>query len=308
MRVGVMFPISSDPAEIVPFAGRAEDLGYDFVACGEHLFFHGPVTNAFVTLAAAAAATTRVRLLSALTILPVYPAVLAAKQAVTLDRISGGRFDLGVGVGGEHPSEFAAAGSPLRSRGRRTDDALDLMQQLFTGKAVDYANDEIHLDRLTLDPPPMQAGGPPIWVGGRKEVALRRVARFGDVWLPYVVTADQMSAGMSRLSELVAEAGRPAGAVRGGFFGWGAVDRSGARAKETAVRQVSATYQQDFAPLADKLLVTGTPGEVVDRLGAYAAAGAVEFLFAPAATDDDTVRGMVELFAAEVLPQVRDLR
>lgn len=299
-----MFPVSSDPAHVVPFARGAEEMGYDFIACGEHLFFHGPVTNAFVSLAAAAAVTTRVRLLSALTVLPLYPAVLAAKQAATLDRISGGRFDLGVGVGGEHPPEFAAAGSPLRSRGRRTDEGLELLQRLFTGAAVDFSTAEVEVDGLTLDPAPAQAGGPPVWIGGRKEVALRRVARFGDVWFPYVVTADQVATGMARLVDLLAEAGRPAGAVRGGFFGWGAVDRSGARAKETAVRQVSATYQQDFAPLADKLLVTGTPDEVVDRLGAYAEAGVEEFLFAPAAGDDDTVREMVELFAEDVLPQV----
>lgn len=305
MRVGLMFPISSDPGRIVRFAGAAEEMGYDFVGCGEHLFFHGPVTNAFVTLAAAAAVTTRVRLLSALTILPLYPAVLAAKQAATLDRLSGGRFDLGVGVGGEHPPEFAAAGSPLRSRGRRTDDGLELLRQLFTGEPVSLSTPEVHLDGLALDPAPVHAGGPPIWIGGRKEVALRRVARFGDVWFPYVLTADQMANGMARLADLTAEAGRPDGAVRGGFFGWGAVDRSGARAKETAVRQVSNVYQQDFTPLADKLLVTGTPGEVLDRLGTYAEAGVEEFLFAPAADDDDTVDGMIELFATEVLPHLR---
>ena len=86
------------PAE----ARAAEEAGYDGVATGEHLFFHGPVTNAFVSLAAAAGATTRIRLLSSLTVLPLYPAALAAKLAATLDQVSGGRFDMGVGVGGEY--------------------------------------------------------------------------------------------------------------------------------------------------------------------------------------------------------------
>jgi probable F420-dependent oxidoreductase len=307
VRVGLMFPISADPAEVVDYARDAEELGYDFLGCGEHLFFHGPVTNAFVALAAAAAVTTRIRLLSALTILPVYPAVLAAKQAATLDRISGGRLDLGIGVGGEHPPEFEAAGVPVTDRGRRTDESLRVMRELFAGDPVDFTGETVRLRQLTLDPPPLQAGGPPLWIGGRKEAALRRTARAGDVWFPYAVTPEQLDAGMRRLAELVDEQGRPAGAVRGAFFGWGNVDRSGARAEEMAVRVVSAIYQQDFAPLADRLLVIGSPAQVVDRLGAYAAAGAEEFLFAPAADDSSSLRETVELFATEVLPQVRGL-
>ena len=97
-------------------ARDAERLGFDLVAAGEHVFFHGPVSNAFVTLAAAAAVTERIRLLSALTILPMYPMVMAAKMAATLDRVSHGRFDLGVGVGGDYPPEFAASGVPVEAR------------------------------------------------------------------------------------------------------------------------------------------------------------------------------------------------
>ena len=307
MRTGLMFPISGDPAEVVGFARGAEDLGYDFLGCGEHLFFHGPVTNAFVALAAAAAVTTRIRLLSALTILPVYPGVLAAKQAATLDRIAGGRLDLGIGVGGEHPPEFEAAGVPLAGRGARTDESLTVMRELFAGGSVDFTGEEARLQGLTLDPLPVQPGGPPLWIGGRKEAALRRTARFGDVWFPYAVTPEQLAAGMTRLRELVDQQGRVAGAARGAFFGWGNVDRSGSRARETAVRVVSGVYQQDFAPLADRLLVIGSPDQVVDRLGAYAAAGAEDFLFAPAADDPASLRETVELFATEVLPQVKAL-
>lgn len=307
VRVGLMFPISADPAEVVTFAREAETLGFDFLGCGEHLFFHGPVTNAFVSLAAAAAVTDRIRLLSALTILPVYPAVLAAKQAATLDRISGGRLDLGIGVGGEYPPEFEAAGVPVAGRGRRTDESLTVVQELFAGGPVELEGETVRLRGLSLDPPPLQAGGPPLWIGGRKEAALRRTARFGDVWFPYAVTPEQLQAGMGRLGELLDEQSRPQGAARGAFFGWGHVARSGALARETAVRVVSSIYQQDFAPLADRLLVIGSPAQVVDRLGAYAAAGAEEFLFAPAADDVASLRETVQLFATEVLPQVRSL-
>jgi alkanesulfonate monooxygenase SsuD/methylene tetrahydromethanopterin reductase-like flavin-dependent oxidoreductase (luciferase family) len=80
MRVGLMVPPQLDPRQVVPTAVRAEAQGFDLLACGEHVFFHGPVSNAFVTLAAAAGATRRIRLMTALTVLPIYPAALAAKM------------------------------------------------------------------------------------------------------------------------------------------------------------------------------------------------------------------------------------
>src|SRR5688500_3074405 len=114
--VHVALTLSSDQGSVATEARGAEAAGYDGVATGEHLFFHGPVANGFVTLAAAAGATSTIRLLSSLTVLPLYPAALAAKLASTLDQVSKGRFDMGVGVGGEHPPEFVAAGVEVTQR------------------------------------------------------------------------------------------------------------------------------------------------------------------------------------------------
>jgi alkanesulfonate monooxygenase SsuD/methylene tetrahydromethanopterin reductase-like flavin-dependent oxidoreductase (luciferase family) len=118
--VQVVLTLSFDQGAVATEACVAEDAGYDGIATGEHLFFHVPHANSFVALAAAAGATSRIRLLSSLTILPLYPAAMAAKLATTLDQVSGGRFDMGVGIGGEYPAEFVAAGvdtagwSPVR--------------------------------------------------------------------------------------------------------------------------------------------------------------------------------------------------
>src|SRR3954468_3172562 len=132
----VVLTLSSDQTAVAAEARAAEGAGYDGVATGEHLFFHGPHPNGFVALAAAAGATSRVRLLSALTVLPMYPAALAAKLATTLDQVSGGRFDMGIGVGGEYPPEFEVAGVDVAERGARTDEALGLLHALWQGGAV----------------------------------------------------------------------------------------------------------------------------------------------------------------------------
>src|SRR5436190_18538930 len=132
LRAGIVLP--RDQRQVPAMARWSEEQGFDHVACGEHLFFHGRTANTFVVLAAAAGATERIRLLSALTILPVYPAVLAAKLAATLDQVSKGRFDLGAGVGGEYPPEVESAGVPVAERGARTEHALETISRLLSGE------------------------------------------------------------------------------------------------------------------------------------------------------------------------------
>ncbi len=299
MRVGVMIPPGQDLALVPDFARLVEDAGFDFIAAGEHLFFHGPVHNAFVALAAAAAVTTQIRLLSALTIVPVYPAALVAKLAVDLDGLSGGRFDLGVGLGGEYPPELAAAGVDRSRRGRYTDETLGLLQELFTGKPA------LSLGGLRLEPAPVQSGGPRIWVGGRREAALRRTARFGDVWFPYAVSPRHLKRGLAALAPLLEAHGRPPEAVSAGVFAWGVIAEDSKSARSTAIQTMRDIYRQDFTEIADQTLVTGTPAEVVDRIGTYRDHGAGDFLFAPAGPDAVTNFRMTMRFASDVLPQLR---
>ena len=162
LRAGLMLDPAGDPGGVAGAARWAEQAGFDLVTAGEHLFFHGPVSNAFITLAAAAAVTGRVRLVSSLTVLPVYPMVLAAKMAATLDQVSHGRFELGIGVGGEYPPEFAAAGASVAGRGARTDEALGVLIRLLSGETVTAAGQFGVLDGLRLDPPPVQRPRVPV--------------------------------------------------------------------------------------------------------------------------------------------------
>lgn len=292
--VGLMLAPQGDPAEVVGAARRAEELGYDFLACGEHVFFHSPTPNAFVALAAAAGATTRIRLLSALTILPLYPAALAAKMVATLDRVSGGRFDLGVGVGGEFPAEFAACEVPVTRRGRRTDEALDLLTRLFAGDAVSVGGHEV-----TLDPLPVQRPRPPLWIGGRKEAAMRRAGRFGDVWVPYLCSPEQLAAGLVTVGESAAEHGRPG--ASGAAFCWVGAGSDGAAARRGAIETLGRVYRQDFSGLVDRYVPCGTPAQVAARLREYVEAGARSIVLVPACADADRA-ATIELLAREIIP------
>lgn len=301
MRVGIV--IMAVPQPQVPATARwAEEAGFDYVASGEHLFFNVPTPNAFITLAAAAGATQRIRLLSTLTLLPLYPPALAAKLIASIDDVSGGRFDLGVGVGGEFPAEFDAVGVPVKERGRRTDESLGLITAFLRGDPVTGEGWWGRAENLKLRPAAVQRPHPPIWLGGRKEAAFRRAGRFANHWMPYLYTPEQMADSLAAVNRYAAEDGRT-DRVEGAIFCWGAVDRDPAVARRAAVETVSTTYKQDFEPLASRYLVFGTPAQVVDRLREYRDAGAQTVVFS--APPGEQFRSHATLLAEEVMPALR---
>lgn len=304
MRTGLMLPPGHELGQVAELARSAEALGFDFLACGEHVFFHGPTPNAFVSLAAAAGATREIRLLSALTILAMYPPALAAKMIATLDGVSGGRFELGVGVGGEYPAEFDACGVPVHERGRRTDEALAVLQRLFLGEPVHFTGRYSSLAGQRLQPVPVQRPRPPVWIGGRRAAAARRAGRYGDVWLPYMVTPEQLASSLAAARAAATDCGRAPQDVRGAVYCWSAVDADGQWARRTAAETVSALYQQDLRSRADRYLLAGTPGDVTSRLRQYAGAGAETVVFAPACPPADLTR-VIETFATGVAPELR---
>ncbi|GGM75384.1 LLM class flavin-dependent oxidoreductase [Dactylosporangium sucinum] len=284
-------------------ARRAEALGFDYLACGEHLFFQ-VAPNPFVELAAAAAVTTRIRLVSTVSLLPLYPAALAAKLAATLDQVAQGRFELGVGAGGEAPAEFEAVGVDPAERFRRLDEGLEVLRLLFRGGPVSYEGTYTRLRDVALDPPPVQPGGPPIWLGGRKDGAIRRAGRFASTWLPYMVTPEQLRAGLDGVRAAAAGHGRDPSSVGAALFAFACADPDAGRARRAGIDYVSAAYRQDFAPLADRYLLLGSPGAVARRIREFAAAGADTVILQVAAAPEDRDR-VLDTIAHDVLPELR---
>jgi probable F420-dependent oxidoreductase len=306
MRVGLAPGLAGDFSEIPALARRIEDAGFDLIGSGEHVFFYAPTPNGLIALAAAAGATSRIRLLSALTLLPTYPAPLAAKMVATLDGVSGGRFEFGVGVGGEYPSELRACGVDPKHRGAYTDESLEVITALFTGEPVHHSGRFITIEGDRLNPPPVQRPGPPIWVGGRKPAAERRVARFGNVWMPYLMEPAKVEASLGRAREQAEGFGRKPSDIGGAYFAWTMVGRDGDAARRTGVEFLSRAYNQDMNPVADRYLVLGTPQRLIERLSEYHAAGVETVLIALAGTGDAADEAF-DLLATEVAPALQAL-
>ena len=281
-------------------AQEAERLGYRFLSTGEHVFFHGPVNNGLIALAAAAGATSSIKLMSAITLVPLYPPPLLAKMVATLDVVSNGRFHFGVGVGGEFAREFEACGVPVRQRGARTDESLAIMKRLWTEDDVSVEGRFTRLSGATLAPKPTQRPYPPIWISGRSEAAMRRCAHHGNGWLPYMYTPERLADSLETISEFADETGRE-DAVIPGLHIFFAVHENRDTAVGMAVQRLSRQYNQDFSRLAGRYALAGNPDDCIARMREYIDAGARTIMLNSACPSDYVVENE-RLLAEAVLP------
>lgn len=289
---------------VVEFARSAERLNFDYLICGEHVMFHGPVPNSLIALSVAAGATEKIKLMSSIVLLPLYNPVMLAKQAAVLDVASGGRYHMGVGIGGEFPKEFEAIGVPVKQRGSRSNEALEVIRKLWTEKNVTFEGRYTRFSGVTLEPAPTQKPHPPIWVAGRKEPAMRRAAKYGDGWLPYMYTPEMLRESLGQIDAYGREAGRDMSAFRPGLFIFIAVYPDRKEAEEVAARSLGKNYAQDFSKIAGRYVIYGTPEDCRKRLREYVDAGARSVVFSWACRHDDIARNM-ETIAKEVIPAFR---
>jgi probable F420-dependent oxidoreductase len=226
MLISCGCPVSgvwADPLSVTGFAMRAEELGYHglwsfqrlLVGAGENMapVYHS-VLDPMLALTYAAARTTTIRLGVAVINLPYIATVYLAKQAATLDVLSGGRADLGLGTGWS-AVEFAATGSDPNPRGPRTEEYLSVLHTLFTDEVASFDGRFYQLPPSTMAPRPVQPGGPPILLGGTAESALRRAGRIADGWVSSSrASLEDIQRGTQIVRRAAEESGRDPDRVR----------------------------------------------------------------------------------------------
>ncbi len=276
-----------DPGRYRAVAELAEELGYDSIWAGEHLSFHNPILDLGVALATFAAVTERIRLGAGVVLLPLRHPSLVAKQAASLDYISGGRLLLGLGVGGEGAGDFEAAGVPIGERGARADEGIAALRLLLTERPASYSGRFYRFENVSIEPGPAHLAGPPLLVGGRSEAALRRAGTLGDGWLPYLVSARRYATGVDAVRGHAVAAGRDPDALGHVLVAFALVDEDGERARELARTHLSQRYGMAFERHhVERLCIVGTPEECAERVGEYAAAGVTHLSFNPAVDED----------------------
>ena len=285
-------------------AQRVEALGFDSLWTGDHVSFHTPLYESLTLLASYASVTRRVRLGTAVYLLALRQATVAAKITSTLDALSGGRLVFGLGVGGENPKEFEACGVPHRERGARVTEGIEAVRTLWRDTPATFKGRFTAFEGVSLDPKPVQPGGPPIWIGGRSDAALTRAGRQGDGWVSYVVQPERYKASLEKIHVAAAEARRPMGSFVAAHLAFITVGRDYETAERAWVERLSRRYAQDFGPLARKYGIIGTPEQCAATLERYMAGGCSYFLM-NAICDPADEREQLEMIAADIMPRFR---
>ena len=231
MRIGVNLPtvgLDHDRDFILPVAEAAERLGFDSLWATDHIVMSYARESEYpyqrskteiamepgiqwidplLTLTLAVGATERVKVGTSVLVVPYRNPVVLANQCSTLDVLSGGRLILGVGTGWMR-EEFEALGVPPGERGRRTDEALEAMRILWSQDPASFQGNFFSFSDIVLACQPRTEGGPPIWVGGNTDPALRRALRYGDAWHGFEIYPEDLADVRARLERLGEEAGR----------------------------------------------------------------------------------------------------
>jgi len=257
VQLGFAVPVSGSwatPANQVAIARRAEERGYHSVWTLQRLVnpasspdeTYRNVPDPLITLAYLAAQTSRVRLGVAVLNMPFFSPALLAKQATTLDHVSAGRLDLGLGIGWM-PEEYTAAGVPYERRGARAEDFLAALESLWSHDVSDYKGPFYELPSVRLDPKPVQMPRPPILLGGMSGPALRRAGRLADGWVsPSRADLTALGASIDVVKAAAAWAGRDPQALR---FVCRGVVRVRDGAAQAGRRPLTGSYEQIRADL-----------------------------------------------------------
>jgi probable F420-dependent oxidoreductase len=304
-RVGLALPQRGltpdvDPAHLRRVIETAEQLGYDGLWTVEQVAGVRYDVAPLPMLAFAAALTNRVRLGTAVLVTPFHEPVTLAKTVASIDRLSGGRLVLGVGLGSRHvlaqqPSFGVASGT----RAARLEESMSLLRRLWTGEPVTFEGRFWEVQETFISPTPVQQPSIPIWFGGHADAALRRAVRLGDGWIGASSTStDDFRKHAAQVRAHLAEAGRDNGRFEIAKRVFVCVDRD----RDAALRQLGPWFDVHGGGIqrARRLAVYGSADQCAAGLRDVISAGARTLVLAPVSNTLE----QAERIAAEVLPRL----
>ena len=278
----------ADPASLYRIAERAESLGFHSVWVGDSLTAR-PRIDALTTLAAVGARTQRVRLGTAIYLAALRNPILLAYQLASLDWITSGRVDLGVGYGrpkepaSEH--EFEILGLNPNARMKMSEELVQIMRRLWRENDVSYDGQFTRFEHVTIEPKPAQPGGVPIWLASNDvEPGLKRVARLADAWINNIKSPQLFGECLEKIRLYAAAAGRDADAIHPAIYF--TLAAGGADAIVEGQQFLAEYYKRSYEAVANAMLcVTGSWDQVIDWMEQYVGAGARTVVLRFAARD-----------------------
>ena len=285
-----------------------EDHGFDILTTGEHIVFFRPILDAVTVLSYAAAVTTRIKLVPSTLILPLRHPTMMAKELISLDILSKGRLIASFGIGGDYPREFHACGVPMNERGRRANEGIEIIRKYWSGGRFDHDGRIFQLQDVDMLPGPCQKGGPPLWICGRSDPAMKRAARYGDGWQPYMYTAELLAESVDKVNGFADEIGRK---LPDGFafttFMYVSMNDEVALARNQAVDQLSYRFNMPFEKIVDKYCAYGPADKIIRQLQEYVDAGTNHIIIGLVMPAEERMDHVAQ-FAEEILPELQSMQ
>jgi probable F420-dependent oxidoreductase len=225
--------------------------------------------------------------------------VLVAKQCATIDVLSEGRLLPAFGIGSPLAPEWRTLNLDTKTRGRKTDEGLEIIGRLWCEETVDFEGVHYHLSGASISPKPVQPDLP-MWIGGSSEAAIRRTARFGTGWQAGAETPDQVAGVIAGIRAAAAAEGR---AIDDDHYGAGIPFRFG-RADDPGLDRLFDAYRKRTGRDPLRYFAIGDADAVVERIAAYVAAGISKFILRPAGRGDEEMLSQTRRLIEEVLPLV----
>lgn len=303
LRCGIVLPGGSRE-QVLDLAPRIEAAGFDSIWVGDHISFYIPIVESLTLLAFAAAVTERVQLATGVYLVPLRHPTTSAKVIASLDVLSGGRITLGIGVGGEFPPEFEAAGVPIAERGSRTDEGIEILRRLWSEDTVKHEGRHFQFGPVSIDPKPLQPGGPRIVVGGRKAPSMRRAGRLGDGYISHMCSPEHYASNLADIARHAKEAGRSDVDFQTITFIFTVIDDDYEAAHARATKMLGTIYHTDFTEASKKYCLLGRAEDCLEQMQRFVDAGSRQFVLSPL-MDSDAV---LEVAERQILPELANMK
>ncbi|HLK10019.1 MAG TPA: LLM class flavin-dependent oxidoreductase [Candidatus Binatia bacterium] len=279
---------------------RCEDSTVDSIWQTDRLASPIPQLESITTMAALAGATRRLKFGMNVTVVTFRDPLVLARECATIDFLSNGRLLPAFGVGPDIAPEWQATGRLPKGRGRRSDEALEIMARLWAGERVTTDGAHYHYRDVQIAPLPLQQPLP-LWIGGRSAAAIRRTARIGTGWLGGVESPEQAAPVVAAIAAASAAAGRP---IDSGHYGGAFAFRFGSWDDPLVER--TARLLSALAGTNDprRHVAAGGAADILARIEEFAAVGVSKLVLRPIATGDAEMIEQTERLIAEVLPAV----
>ncbi len=276
-----------------------EQGGLDSIWQTDRIVSRTPILECMTTLAAIAGRTRRIKFGVNVVSVALREPVLLAKQCATIDVLSGGRLLPGFGIGSPRGAEWEAMHIDTTTRGRKTDEALEIISRLWAGEALDFVGRHFRLSKASIAPLPVQADLP-MWIGGSSEAAIRRTARVGTGWQAGPETPEVVGEVIAGIKAGLLETGRP---IEEDHYGAAFAFRFGGP-DDPGVAKVMEHYRARTGRDPRDMFAMGDADVILKRLNDYVAVGASKFILRPVADGDADMLAQTRRLVEEVLPLV----